>query len=107
MIATKKVIPRRAILRGVGTALALPLLDGMVPPLTALAKTAAKPTKRLGVVYVPNGIISRNGSWTPATDDSGFEYSRIMKPLEPERDQAQHSYHYSYRILTFSPCSRI
>ena len=87
MIATKKVIPRRAILRGVGTALALPLLDGMVPPLTALAKTAAKPTKRLGVVYVPNGIISRNGSWTPATDDSGFEYSRIMKPLEPERDQ--------------------
>ena len=49
MIVTKKVIPRRAVLRGVGTALALPLLDGMVPALTALTKTAAAPTKRLGV----------------------------------------------------------
>ena len=87
MIATKKVLPRRTVLRGVGTALALPLLDGMVPSLTALARTVAAPTKRLGVVYVPNGIISRNGSWTPSSDEAGFAYSRIMKPLEPERDR--------------------
>ena len=62
MIATRKAIPRRTVLRGVGTALALPLLDGMVPSLTALAKTAANPARRLGVVYVPNGIISQNGT---------------------------------------------
>lgn len=85
MIVTKKAIPRRTVLRGVGTALALPLLDGMVPSLTALAKTAAKPTKRLGVVYVPNGIISQNGSWTPTMEGPGFEFSRILKPLESER----------------------
>ncbi|MYK90073.1 MAG: hypothetical protein F4018_17965, partial [Acidobacteria bacterium] len=61
MIVTKKAIPRRTVLRGVGTALALPLLDSMVPAFTALAKTAANPTKRLGVVYVPNGIITQEG----------------------------------------------
>ena len=71
MIVTKKAIPRRTVLRGFGTALALPLLDGMVPALTALTRTAASPAKRLGVVYVPNGIITRNGNWTPATDDGG------------------------------------
>ena len=60
----------------------------MVPSLTALAKTAAQPTKRLGVVYVPNGIITRNGSWTPAATEAGFEFSRIMKPLERERGPA-------------------
>jgi len=86
MIATRKAIPRRTVLRGVGTALALPLLDGMVPSLTALAKTAANPAKRLGVVYVPNGIISQNGTWTPASTDAGFAFSRIMKPLETHRD---------------------
>ena len=86
MIATRKAIPRRTVLRGVGTALALPLLDGMVPSLTALAKTAANPAKRLGVVYVPNGIISQNGTWTPASTDPGFAFSRIMQPLERHRD---------------------
>ena len=86
MIVTKRVIPRRTVLRGVGAALALPLLDGMVPPLTALAQTAARPAKRLGVVYVPNGIITRNGNWTPATDAPGFDLPRLLKPLEPVRE---------------------
>ena len=86
MIVTKRVIPRRTVLRGMGTALALPLLNGMVPPLTALARTAARPAKRLGVVYVPNGIITRNGNWTPATDAPGFELPRLLKPLEPVRE---------------------
>ena len=103
MIVTKKVIPRRTVLRGVGTALALPLLDGMVPALTALAKTAAAPTKRLGVVVVPNGISM--SYWTPRAAGAGevlpgipydsdyttgihkLETTPILKPLEPFREQ--------------------
>ncbi|MCY4658363.1 MAG: DUF1552 domain-containing protein [Acidobacteria bacterium] len=85
MIVTKKAIPRRTVLRGVGTALALPLLDGMVPALTALTRTAANPAKRLGVVYVPNGIITQNGNWAPETDEAGFALPRLLKPMEPVR----------------------
>ena len=59
MIVTKKAIPRRTVLRGLGAALALPLLDGMVPAFTALAQTPAQPVKRFGVVYVPNGVDHR------------------------------------------------
>lgn len=81
MIITKRAIPRRAVLRGVGATLALPLLDGMVPALTA----AAKPTKRLGVVYVPNGI--QEAPWRPTTEGAGYEFTPTLKPLEPFRDQ--------------------
>ena len=56
MYISKLSMPRRTFLRGVGTAMALPLLDAMVPALTATAQTAAKPVKRFGVVYVPNGL---------------------------------------------------
>ena len=84
MIITKKAIPRRAVLRGLGTALALPMLDAMIP---AMANTAPKPIKRLGIVYVPNGM--RMDHWTPATVGSGFEFPSILKPMEPFRDQLQ------------------
>lgn len=84
MIVTKKAIPRRTILRGMGAALALPLLDGMVPALSALGKTAAKVTRRFGVVYVPNGMIMK--SWTPATEGTGFELTPILQPLAAFRD---------------------
>src|SRR5262249_20765541 len=57
MIITRKAIDRRTILRGVGAAITLPLLDSMVPALTALGRTAAKPIRRFGAVYVPNGIV--------------------------------------------------
>ena len=56
MFISKMHLPRRAILRGLGATLALPLLDSMVPALTALSKTAAAPVRRLGVFYVPNGM---------------------------------------------------
>jgi len=79
MIVTKKAIPRRTILRGLGVSLALPLLDGMVPALSALARTSGNPTKRFGVVYVPNGMVMK--SWTPAQDGSAFELSPILQPL--------------------------
>ena len=57
MIITKLSLPRRTFLRGAGAAVALPLLDAMVPALTAIAATPAKPVRRFGAVYVPNGIM--------------------------------------------------
>ena len=82
MIITKKAISRRALLRGVGAAIALPLLDGMVP---AFASGLAKPTRRLGVVYVPMGVAMHD--WTPTVEGGAFELTRILKPLEPFRDR--------------------
>ncbi len=85
MIITGKAIPRRMVLRGLGASLALPLLDGMVP---AFASTrAAAPVKRLGVVYVPNGMMMPD--WTPSAEGKDFAYTRILKALEPYRDQIQ------------------
>ena len=86
MIITKKAISRRTVLRGVGASLALPLLDGMVPALSALRKTAANPIVRLGAVYVPNGIVMQN--WTPSGIGTGFELTPILEPLAPFRETA-------------------
>ena len=85
MMITRKAIPRRTVLRGVGATLALPLLDGMVPALTALAKTPARRVSRFCAVYVPNGIIMKD--WTPATEGSAFEFTPTLKPLEAHRRQ--------------------
>ena len=86
MIITKKHLPRRTFLRGLmGTAIALPLLDSMIPALTAATKTAASPKTRLGFVYVPHGAVM--DKWTPATEGAGFEFTPILKPLEPFRDR--------------------
>ena len=79
---TKRTLPRRTFLRGVGATLALPLLDSMVPALTAQSKTAA--VRRLGFVYVPHGVILNQ--WTPPTTGSRPEFTPILKPLEPFRD---------------------
>jgi hypothetical protein len=81
MIITRKNIPRRTVLRGIGTALALPLLDAMIPALSA----APKPTSRFGAVYVPNGIMMEN--WMPAAEGANFELTPILKPLEAYRNQ--------------------
>ena len=85
MIITRKAVPRRTLLRGVGATLALPLLDGMVPALSALGRTAAAPVRRLGVVYVPNGV--EEAQWRPTTEGPGFEFTPTLKPLEPFRDR--------------------
>jgi len=84
MFVTRKSLSRRTILRGLGATLALPLLDAMVPALTAVAQTAAKPAKRFGAVFVPMG--ERPSHWTPATTGVNFELSPILQPLEPFRD---------------------
>ena len=56
MVITKKSLPRRTVLRGLGAAIGLPLLDGMVPAFAAIRNSAARPVKRLGAFYVPNGM---------------------------------------------------
>ncbi len=83
MIVTKKALPRRTFLKGVGTTLALPLLDAMIPPMTALAGTAAAPARlrRLGFDYIPMGCdITR---WTPPGASGLDELSEILSPLAP------------------------
>jgi hypothetical protein len=80
MIITKKAIPRRTVLRGLGVTVALPLLDSMVPAARALAQTPAAPRSRFGFIYVPHGSIMRD--WTPAQEGADFEFSPILKPLE-------------------------
>jgi hypothetical protein len=85
MIVTRKAISRRTVLRGIGTAVALPILDAMVPALTAAANTPATPVRRLGVVYHPNGVIYEN--WLPQGVGPGFELSPVLSPLEPFRDK--------------------
>ena len=87
MIITKKSIPRRMMLRGMGASLALPLLDAMAPAATPLRKTAAKPVRRLGVVYVPNGMMMDH--WTPAAEGTDFSFPSILEPLEPFRGSVQ------------------
>ncbi len=85
MFITKKHLPRRTFLKGVGVTMALPLLEAMVPARTLLAATAAAPKSRLGFIYVPHGAIM--DKWTPATEGAGFEFTPILKPLEGFRNQ--------------------
>jgi len=81
----KKHLERRTFLRGLGTAISLPLLDSMLPAQTPLAKTAAAPTLKLGLCFIPHGAVMAN--WTPATEGSDFQMSRTLAPLEPYRNQ--------------------
>ena len=87
MIVFKKAIPRRAVLRGMGATLALPLLDSMVPAFSAFAATPAKPINRFGVVYVPNGMIMQN--YLPTTEGPAYELTPTLSALAPFRDQVQ------------------
>ena len=84
MMVMKKSLDRRTMLRGLGATLALPLLDCMLPAFSAVAKSQARPVKRLGVIYVPNGI--RMEHWTPIGRDSDYETTRILQPLAGFRD---------------------
>jgi hypothetical protein len=81
MFITRKHISRRAVLRGAGVAIALPLLDAMIPAATAIAATAAAPRPRLGFVYFPHGAVMPR--WKPAETGTAFAFPQILKPLEP------------------------
>jgi len=82
---SKKHLPRRTFLRGAGVAIALPLLDSMIPAHSALAGTAASPRSRLACIYVPHGATM--DKWTPVKEGSGFEFTEILQPLEKYRDR--------------------
>ena len=84
MILSKKTLSRRTLLRGVGAALALPMLDAMVPALSGISGRAAEPVRRLGWVYGPNGMSM--DWWRPAATEA-LELSPILSPLEPYREQ--------------------
>ena len=85
MYITRKHLPRRTFLKGAGVALALPLLDAMIPAHTAIAKTAAAAKMRLGFVYFPHGAIMDR--WTPATEGTDYALSPILEPLKAFRPQ--------------------
>jgi len=77
---TKRALPRRTFLRGMGAAVALPMLDAMAPALSA----ASPAPPRLGFIYVSNGVIQNQ--WSPAATGAGFEFTPILTPLEPLRE---------------------
>jgi hypothetical protein len=83
MFLTKKAISRRTVLRGAGVAVALPLLDAMIPAFAPAATTT--PVRRFGVVYHPNGVIY--DKWLPSGAGSQFELSPTLKGLEPFKDK--------------------
>lgn len=85
MFISKKHLPRRTVLRGLGTALALPLLDAMIPAGVALAQTAAAGKPKLGFFYFPHGAIMNK--WTPAATGKDFELTPILQPLAKYKDQ--------------------
>jgi len=78
---TKKYLPRRTVLRGLGATIALPLLDAMIPAGTALAQTAAKPQPKVGFIYFPHGAIMKE--WTPKSVGRDFDLPPVLAPLEP------------------------
>jgi hypothetical protein len=84
MIITKKALPRRTFLKGAQAALALPLLDAMIPAATAWAQTPAKPVPRLGFVYIPMGC--DHSRWTPSAQETLTELTPILRPIEPVKN---------------------
>ncbi|HKF68711.1 MAG TPA: DUF1552 domain-containing protein, partial [Vicinamibacterales bacterium] len=85
MFVTKKSLPRRTFLRGVGVTLGLPLLEAMAPAFTTTARGAAAPQRRLGCIYVPHGAWPEH--WTPPTTGVDFKMSPILSVIEPYRAQ--------------------
>lgn len=85
MIVTKKHLPRRTFLKGAGISLALPLLDAMVPALTAERLTAAAPVRRLGFVFYTLGV--DQARWRPKGDGSDYQLSEALTPLAPHKDK--------------------
>ena len=81
MIITSKSLSRRTLLRGFGTAVALPFLDSMSPALAAVKK----PPVRMAFLYVPNGIIMKD--WTPAVEGAGYKLSKTLEPLAAYREK--------------------
>ena len=84
MFLTRKHLSRRAVLKGAGATIALPLLDAMIPARTLLAQTAAAASPRLGFIYFPHGALQ--DEWMPTRTGRDFDFPFILKPLEPLRE---------------------
>jgi len=84
-VLTGKSLSRRTLLRGLGTTIALPFLEAMLPSFATRANAASKPVHRFLTFYVPNGMAMEY--WTPKGEGSDFEFSPILEPLAPYRDQ--------------------
>jgi len=82
---TAKTLPRRTVLRGIGTTLALPFLDAMFAPFSLRGQSAAKPVHRFQAFYVPNGMAMEY--WTPTGEGTDFQFAPIQQALTPYRDQ--------------------
>ncbi len=85
MIITQKALPRRTFLRGVGATLTLPFLDAMVPAASSVARAATAPARRVGFIYIPNGVIQEQ--WVPSKVGRNFDFSPILSPLESLRER--------------------
>ena len=92
MFISKKHLSRRAVLRGMGVSVALPLLDSMVPAQTPIAKTAAAVKTRLACIEMVHGAAGSTAEgtqkhyWSPEKEGSDFTMSQTLEPLEPFRD---------------------
>jgi len=80
---TKKSLPRRTFLRGVGATVALPLLESMLPAMSSVARAQQLSPTRFAGIFVPHGAAP--GYWVPERTGRNFEYPFIWKPLEPFR----------------------
>ncbi len=80
MFLTKKYLPRRTVLRGLGASIALPLLEAMIPAATAIAQTAAAAKPRVGFIYFPHGAVM--SKWTPTKVGADFDLPPILQPLK-------------------------
>jgi hypothetical protein len=82
---TGKYLSRRTLLRGMGTAIALPILDAMTPAFAATSRLGAKPPCRMAVAYVPNGIVDIT-QWRPSSEGALIDFPRLIEPLAPYKD---------------------
>jgi len=85
MMITRKSLSRRTLLRGLGTSMALPFLDSMVPALAAPSRVAGKAPVRMAFLYVPNGVIMKD--WTPAAEGAGYQLTKTLEPLAAYREK--------------------
>jgi hypothetical protein len=84
MVVTKTSLPRRTLLRGLGSAVALPFMSAMVPALAPTSHAASTRPLRFGAVYFPHGV--NWPWWVPSTNGADFEFPRVLESLEPLRD---------------------
>jgi hypothetical protein len=81
----RKHLPRRAFLKGMGTAIALPWLDAMTPAFAA-SRLTGKPPVRVAFAYVPNGIIMSD--WTPQAEGTAFDLPKLLEPIAPYKSRS-------------------